>query len=102
GPSTGAAGLSGLALRRPHAALRRGRPPGVRRPPRGLLFLPLTTSTGRGEVQGVNSMNGSEVVVITGASAGVGRATARAFARRGASVGLLARGRDGLEAAREE
>ena len=36
-----------------------------------------------------------EVVVITGASAGVGRATARAFARRGAHVGLLARGRDG-------
>ena len=43
-----------------------------------------------------------EVVVITGASAGVGRATARAFAREGASIGLLARGRDGLEAARRE
>jgi len=41
-------------------------------------------------------------VVITGASAGVGRATARAFARRGWNVGLLARGRDGLEAARAE
>jgi NADP-dependent 3-hydroxy acid dehydrogenase YdfG len=39
-----------------------------------------------------------QVVVITGASAGVGRATARAFGRRGARVGLLARGRDGLEA----
>jgi NAD(P)-dependent dehydrogenase (short-subunit alcohol dehydrogenase family) len=39
----------------------------------------------------------AEVVVITGASAGVGRATARAFARRGARIGLLARGRDGLE-----
>jgi NAD(P)-dependent dehydrogenase (short-subunit alcohol dehydrogenase family) len=37
------------------------------------------------------------VVVITGASAGVGRATAQAFARRGAQIGLLARGRDGLE-----
>jgi NAD(P)-dependent dehydrogenase (short-subunit alcohol dehydrogenase family) len=36
-----------------------------------------------------------QVVVITGASAGVGRATARAFGRRGARVGLLARGRDG-------
>jgi NAD(P)-dependent dehydrogenase (short-subunit alcohol dehydrogenase family) len=47
-------------------------------------------------------MNGTEVVVVTGASAGVGRATVRAFARRGASIGLLARGRDGLEAAREE
>jgi short-subunit dehydrogenase len=43
-----------------------------------------------------------EVVVITGASAGVGRATAVAFARRGGRVGLLARGRDGLEGARTE
>lgn len=43
-----------------------------------------------------------EVVVVTGASAGVGRATVRAFARRGAHIGLLARGRDGLEAARRE
>jgi NAD(P)-dependent dehydrogenase (short-subunit alcohol dehydrogenase family) len=41
-------------------------------------------------------------VVITGASAGVGRATARAFGARGARVGLLARGRDGLEGARRE
>jgi NAD(P)-dependent dehydrogenase (short-subunit alcohol dehydrogenase family) len=43
-----------------------------------------------------------EVVVITGASAGVGRATARAFAERGAYIGLLARGRVGLEAAARE
>lgn len=42
------------------------------------------------------------VVVITGASAGIGRATARAFGRAGARVALLARGRDGLEAARAE
>lgn len=50
-------------------------------------------------------MNGQlkrEIVVITGASAGVGRATARAFAREGAAIGLLARGTDGLEAARSE
>ncbi|MBI3048804.1 MAG: SDR family NAD(P)-dependent oxidoreductase [Acidobacteria bacterium] len=33
------------------------------------------------------------VVMVTGASAGVGRATAVAFARQGARVGLLARGR---------
>jgi short-subunit dehydrogenase len=46
--------------------------------------------------------NRPEVVVITGASAGVGRATAREFAKRGAHIGLLARGRDGLEAARRE
>jgi NAD(P)-dependent dehydrogenase (short-subunit alcohol dehydrogenase family) len=43
-----------------------------------------------------------QVVVITGASAGVGRATVRAFARQGADIGLLARGLDGLEAARRE
>jgi len=43
-----------------------------------------------------------QVVVITGASAGVGRATVRAFAREGAHIGLLARGVDGLEAARRE
>ncbi|PYJ16262.1 MAG: short-chain dehydrogenase [Verrucomicrobia bacterium] len=44
----------------------------------------------------------SEVVVITGASAGVGRATARNFARHGARIALLARGTDGLEAAQRE
>jgi NAD(P)-dependent dehydrogenase (short-subunit alcohol dehydrogenase family) len=43
-----------------------------------------------------------EVVMITGASAGIGRATAHAFARRGAKIGLLARGRDGLEGAKRE
>jgi len=43
-----------------------------------------------------------EVVVITGASAGVGRATATAFARRGARIGLLARGPEGLQGARED
>lgn len=42
------------------------------------------------------------VVLVTGASAGIGRATARAFGRAGARVGLLARGRDGLEAAKRE
>jgi len=43
-----------------------------------------------------------KVVVVTGAAAGVGRATVRAFGRRGAHVALLARGADGLERAREE
>ncbi len=43
-----------------------------------------------------------QVVVITGASAGVGRATVREFARNGAHLALVARGRDGLEGARQE
>lgn len=42
------------------------------------------------------------IVVITGASAGIGRATARTFARHGWRIALLARGEDGLEAARTE
>jgi NAD(P)-dependent dehydrogenase (short-subunit alcohol dehydrogenase family) len=50
-----------------------------------------------------NGQNGkSKVVVITGASAGVGRATAHEFAKEGARIGLIARGRAGLEAAKEE
>jgi NAD(P)-dependent dehydrogenase (short-subunit alcohol dehydrogenase family) len=43
-----------------------------------------------------------EVVVITGASAGVGRAAVREFAKHGAWLGLIARGVDGLEGARRE
>ena len=43
-----------------------------------------------------------QVVVVTGASAGVGRAIVRAFAARGSRIGLLARGRDGLDAAARE
>ena len=41
-------------------------------------------------------------IVVTGASAGVGRATVRAFARPGARIALLARGRSRLEEARAE
>lgn len=43
-----------------------------------------------------------ETVVITGASAGLGRAAAREFGRHGAKVGLLARGIEGLEGAKRE
>src|SRR5215212_6426912 len=46
--------------------------------------------------------NDREVVVITGASAGVGRATAREFGKHGAKVALLARNEEGLEGARME
>jgi NAD(P)-dependent dehydrogenase (short-subunit alcohol dehydrogenase family) len=42
-------------------------------------------------------MSNSEVVVVTGATKGVGRAVAERFARDGARVALLARGRKGLD-----
>ena len=42
------------------------------------------------------------VVVITGGSAGIGRAAARMFAGRGDAIGLIARGQSRLDAAREE
>src|SRR5204863_2478344 len=43
-----------------------------------------------------------QVVAITGASAGVGRAAVREFAKQGAHIGLMARNREALEAARRE
>ena len=49
-----------------------------------------------------NTAKTTQVVVVTGASAGVGRAIARAFGKRGASVGLLARGQAGLEGAKHD
>src|SRR5437762_8288471 len=42
------------------------------------------------------------VVVVTGASSGVGRAGARAFGREGASVGLIARGSEGLDGVQKQ
>jgi len=44
----------------------------------------------------------AETVVLTGAAAGVGRATARAFGRRGANLVLIARSAESLEAAKAE
>jgi NAD(P)-dependent dehydrogenase (short-subunit alcohol dehydrogenase family) len=42
-------------------------------------------------------MANAQVVVVTGATSGVGRAVARRFAQDGAAIGLIARGREGLE-----
>ncbi|MEH1127150.1 SDR family NAD(P)-dependent oxidoreductase [Micromonospora sp. CPCC 206061] len=42
------------------------------------------------------------VIVVTGASAGVGRAVVRRFTRRKVKLGLIARGETGLEEAADE
>ena len=47
-------------------------------------------------------MESKKVVVVTGASAGLGRAIVREFAKEGADVALIARGIDGLEGAKKE
>ncbi len=49
-----------------------------------------------------NAEQAGPVVVITGASAGLGRAIAHAYAKGGARMGLLARNPEALEAARLE
>jgi short-subunit dehydrogenase len=50
----------------------------------------------------MKSAERGEVVVITGATAGIGRATARLFAERGASIALLARDEKRLGATQRE
>jgi len=50
----------------------------------------------------MQSRKNPQGVVVTGASGGIGRATARAFGARGDKVALLARGVEGLDAARRE
>ncbi len=47
-------------------------------------------------------MLSSPVVVVTGASAGLGRAIAHGFAKRGCRIGLIARNPEALNAAKEE
>jgi NAD(P)-dependent dehydrogenase (short-subunit alcohol dehydrogenase family) len=59
---------------------------------------PAVTSTWRGH----KDPSRHKIVAITGASAGVGRATVRRFAKSAARIALMGRGRDGLEAARED
>lgn len=56
----------------------------------------------RGASYGRDPAIHAPVAVVTGASAGVGRATAIAFAQRCYRVALLARGREGLEGARND
>ena len=50
----------------------------------------------------VNKQKKPRIVVVTGASAGAGRAVAVAFGKRGDTVALIARGRAGLEGAKTE
>ncbi len=50
----------------------------------------------------MNSAAEAKVVVVTGASAGVGRAVVEQFAREGAHIGLIARGRERLESAKRD
>lgn len=47
-------------------------------------------------------MKRNQVVMVTGASAGLGRAIAHGFAQQGAKIGLIARNREALEACGEE
>ncbi len=50
----------------------------------------------------MDKTNQGKVVVVTGATAGVGRAVVREFARQKAQIGLIARGKDGLAATKRE
>ena len=47
----------------------------------------------------MNARKPGQVVVVTGASGGIGRATAEAFAARGDQVALIARGEEGMAGA---
>jgi short-subunit dehydrogenase len=62
----------------------------------------LQTLVAHRQRQSMNHAQHSSVVVITGGTAGVGRATARRFAASGAKIAILARGQDGLDATARE
>jgi NADP-dependent 3-hydroxy acid dehydrogenase YdfG len=76
----------------------------------GLMYAQLTFNSKSGILQIIASacmprkviMPKALVVVVTGSSAGLGRAIAHCFAKRGASVGLIARNPEALNAAKEE
>jgi NAD(P)-dependent dehydrogenase (short-subunit alcohol dehydrogenase family) len=63
---------------------------------------PEASTDPRGAPRMMAASGSGRVVVVTGASAGVGRATAIAFGRRGDRVALLARGEDQLQAAADD
>jgi NAD(P)-dependent dehydrogenase (short-subunit alcohol dehydrogenase family) len=65
------------------------------------IFVPFIWSP-TGRRQKANTMNQSKTVVITGASAGLGRAIAHVFAETGARVGLISRDQAALEATAAE
>lgn len=67
-----------------------------------MLLSPIVRDYESGDARISVDMNKREVVVVTGASAGLGRAIVREFANHGADVALIARGRDGLAGARRE